>query len=282
MGQKRRIAIFTHGDYAWSFPTWANTLPILKERHDIIGIYLFSRKMGHLKGLQIPQWFLRVFGPVNCLLLSAYSMKTRLMQVSGPVRGWDQLASRYDVPLHYADTPHSQHVCEWVKENRVDIILIMVWHILKKEIIESPRIGIINKHTALLPSYRGVFPFFCARLKGDPIGITFHEVDVGIDTGAILLQERCPEREDAHSGPSLLRFYIETFSRYPSMVLHAIERLGEGHHIPLAAGVTPSYYGFPTRNDYRQFKKAGHKIARMSDLFYAPDGWTSRKTGGES
>jgi len=146
------------------------------------------------RGYRFPYGYLRVFGPVNCLLLGAYSMKTRLMQICAPVRGWDQLASRHQVPLHHAETPNSQHVCEWVKENGVDIILIMVWHILKKEIIELPRIGIINKHSALLPSYRGVFPFFWTRLKGDPMGITFHEVDAGIDTGAILLQERYRRR----------------------------------------------------------------------------------------
>jgi methionyl-tRNA formyltransferase len=61
--------------------------------------------------------------------------------------------------------------------------------ILKKSIIELPKIGCVNMHSSLLPKHRGPNPFSAVVLAGEnESGVTFHQVDEGIDTGPILDQ----------------------------------------------------------------------------------------------
>ncbi len=47
----------------------------------------------------------------------------------------------------------------------------------------------VNLHISYLPWNRGACPTFWSLIKGTPQGVTIHEIDEGIDTGPILLQE---------------------------------------------------------------------------------------------
>lgn len=58
--------------------------------------------------------------------------------------------------------------------------------ILRKPILDIPRLGTLNAHMGLLPAYRGMNVAEWARLLGDPVGVTVHLIDTGIDTGDIL------------------------------------------------------------------------------------------------
>ena len=63
--------------------------------------------------------------------------------------------------------------------------------ILPKKILETPKHGCINVHASLLPRFRGASPIHAAILAGDShTGITIQQMDTGIDTGDILLQEK--------------------------------------------------------------------------------------------
>jgi methionyl-tRNA formyltransferase len=65
--------------------------------------------------------------------------------------------------------------------------------ILPKAILDLPRFGCLNVHTSLLPKYRGAAPIQHAILNGDSeTGVTIMKMDVGLDTGDILTQERTP------------------------------------------------------------------------------------------
>ncbi len=65
--------------------------------------------------------------------------------------------------------------------------------ILPKAILEAPRLGCLNVHASLLPRWRGAAPIQRAILAGDAeTGITIMQMDEGLDTGAMLLQEAIP------------------------------------------------------------------------------------------
>ena len=72
-----------------------------------------------------------------------------------------------------------------------DIILVGSWgEKISKEIFNLPKIAAINAHPSLLPKYRGPNPYFWViRNQEQASGITFHLIDEGYDTGAILAQE---------------------------------------------------------------------------------------------
>ena len=69
--------------------------------------------------------------------------------------------------------------------------------ILPKAILDLPRFGCLNVHTSLLPKYRGASPIQSAILNGDETtGVTIMQMDVGLDTGDMLMQNTTPIRDE--------------------------------------------------------------------------------------
>ena len=65
--------------------------------------------------------------------------------------------------------------------------------ILPPPILAAPRLGCLNVHASLLPRWRGAAPIQRAILAGDrETGVTIMQMDEGLDTGPILLQEAMP------------------------------------------------------------------------------------------
>ena len=58
---------------------------------------------------------------------------------------------------------------------------------LSQEILSMPKYGCINVHASLLPKYRGAAPIQYAIIKGESeSGVTIMQMDIGMDTGAML------------------------------------------------------------------------------------------------
>ena len=87
-------------------------------------------------------------------------------------------------------------------------------HIIKKDVIESAPRPPINLHIGYLPFNRGTHPNFWAFYDGTPSGVTIHEIDDGIDTGPILVQE-----------PIVFPQELTTFETTHAYLLQKIETL---------------------------------------------------------
>jgi len=73
------------------------------------------------------------------------------------------------------------------------IVVAAYGQILPTEILTMPKYGCINIHASLLPRYRGAAPITWAIVRGETeAGNTIMQMDEGMDTGAMLLQERIP------------------------------------------------------------------------------------------
>jgi methionyl-tRNA formyltransferase len=70
-----------------------------------------------------------------------------------------------------------------------DLLVLTGADIVPRSVLEIPRVGTINAHYGLLPAYRGMNVTEWSIFHGDPVGVTVHLVDPGIDTGDILLRE---------------------------------------------------------------------------------------------
>ena len=69
--------------------------------------------------------------------------------------------------------------------------------ILPAAVLTMPLRGCFNIHASLLPRWRGAAPVQRALLAGDTeTGISIMQMDAGLDTGAILLQERIVIEDD--------------------------------------------------------------------------------------
>jgi len=77
---------------------------------------------------------------------------------------------------------------------RLDTAVVVAYGLLlPKPILAAPRLGCLNIHASLLPRWRGAAPIQRALMAGDAeTGITIMQMDEGLDTGPILLQERLP------------------------------------------------------------------------------------------
>lgn len=76
---------------------------------------------------------------------------------------------------------------------QADLIIVVAYGLLlPKTVLEMPRFGCVNVHASLLPRWRGAAPIQRALLAGDTItGVTLMQMDVGLDTGAMLKTETC-------------------------------------------------------------------------------------------
>ena len=88
-------------------------------------------------------------------------------------------------------------LADWAPE-----VLVVVAYglILPPALLTLPRLGGINIHASLLPRWRGAAPIQRAILAGDEhTGITIMQIESGLDTGAILAQQRVPIDAAANS-----------------------------------------------------------------------------------
>jgi len=76
---------------------------------------------------------------------------------------------------------------------QADLMVIVAYGLLlPKAVLEVPRFGCINVHASLLPRWRGAAPIQRALLAGDVItGISLMQMDIGLDTGAVLKTGSC-------------------------------------------------------------------------------------------
>ena len=89
-----------------------------------------------------------------------------------------------------------------IKDMNPDVICVVAYgKILPKEILDIPKLGCINVHGSLLPKYRGAAPIQWAVLNGDKkTGITTMYMDVGMDTGDMILKQEVEIGEDETTG----------------------------------------------------------------------------------
>lgn len=91
---------------------------------------------------------------------------------------------------------------EKIKELNPDVICVVAYgKILPKEILDIPKYGCINVHASILPRYRGAAPIQWAVLNGDKVtGVTTMYMDIGMDTGDVILTEETNIEKEETTG----------------------------------------------------------------------------------
>lgn len=71
-----------------------------------------------------------------------------------------------------------------------DLLLLLGTGIIRKNILEVPKVGTVHCHQGFLPRYRGVNTIEWSIFHGDDVYISTHFVDPGIDTGDMIMNEK--------------------------------------------------------------------------------------------
>jgi methionyl-tRNA formyltransferase len=90
---------------------------------------------------------------------------------------------------------------EELKNLKPDLIIVVAFRILPKEIFTIPGFGSINLHASLLPKYRGAAPINWAIINGEKeTGVTTFFLNEKVDTGNVIIAEKCEIDEDDDAG----------------------------------------------------------------------------------
>ncbi len=101
-----------------------------------------------------------------------------------------EVALKYNIPVYQPEKLRTSDACEVLKKIQPDVIIVVAYgQILPKDILEIPKYGCVNIHASLLPKYRGAAPIQWSVLNGEcKSGVTSMQMDVGLDTGDMLLK----------------------------------------------------------------------------------------------
>jgi len=112
------------------------------------------------------------------------------LQIS-PVKS---LALQHNIPVFQPQTLKNLEAQAQLIDLQADLMIVAAYGLLlPKAVLDAPKLGCINVHASLLPRWRGAAPIHRAMLAGDQMtGITIMQMDIGLDTGAMLLKMECP------------------------------------------------------------------------------------------
>jgi methionyl-tRNA formyltransferase len=104
------------------------------------------------------------------------------------------LAADADIPAYIVGNASAPAALQLFEREKLDLIVIAFFNqLLTTDALAIPRLGAVNIHPSLLPTYRGPSPLFWTFRDGcEETGLTVHRVSRGEDEGDILLQERVP------------------------------------------------------------------------------------------
>jgi folate-dependent phosphoribosylglycinamide formyltransferase PurN len=123
-----------------------------------------------------------------------------LKRGKGVFRSLREVAAVYDFPVAVCKDPNAPDSIARMRALSPDLIVFAGGNILRKQLLDVPRLGVLNVHLGILPEVRGMNTPEWSLLNHVPVGVTIHYIDAGIDAGPIL--QRC-ELPDAPRCESL-------------------------------------------------------------------------------
>ncbi|MCP3870878.1 MAG: methionyl-tRNA formyltransferase [Gammaproteobacteria bacterium] len=119
--------------------------------------------------------------------------------IASPVK---QVAAAHDIPVFQPVNFKSESDLSDLEALNPDLMVVAAYGLLlPRRVLEAPRLGCINIHASLLPRWRGAAPIQRSLLAGDgETGITIMQMDIGLDTGGMLLRKSCPIMTDDTGG----------------------------------------------------------------------------------
>ena len=190
---------------------------------------------------------------------------------------WD-LASKLGYPTWPAERVKDPSFAAEVRAAGVDMILnVHSLYLVRKEILEAPRLGSFNLHPGPLPRYAGLNPVCWAIYRGETMhGVTLHKLAPDIDAGPIVYQEAVGV-ESQDTGLSLT---AKCVSAGVPLVLRLIEAAAQGaSNIPLSPQDLSQreYFGRgPPANGNLSWSWPARQIVdfvRAADFYPFPSPW---------
>lgn len=158
-----------------------------------------------------------------------------------------QCALKHQLPVEQPQTLKDPAAVERLAHYQADLMIVVAYGLLlPKTVLDTPRLGCVNIHASLLPRWRGAAPIQRAIQAGDKeSGVTIMQMDVGLDTGPMLLERVTPigARETGES----LHDRLSTLGA--EAVIEAIDAIAAGTAKPVAQPKDGATYAAKIRKE---------------------------------
>jgi methionyl-tRNA formyltransferase len=177
-----KIVLFSRVPRWYSFKNERLASRLTADGHKIVGVVV--EQTGTLKSIREWIWKLgfRVF--FNKVLTKVSGKKSQNTPTKTSTD--KSLNIKVSPKVFFVKSHNSTECVEILKSLQPEVIVLRGCGIVKKQVLEVPKIGVINPHYALLPDYRGMDVTEWSALHGDPIAVSVHAVNEGVDTGKVL------------------------------------------------------------------------------------------------
>ena len=140
-------------------------------------------------------------------------------------------AVEHNIPVYQPEKiKNDVEMIKLIKELNPDFIIVVAFgQILTKEILNMPKYACINLHASLLPKYRGAAPINWSIIDGErTTGNTTMLMDVGIDTGDMLLKQEVNINDDMTAGD----LHDVLMENGADLLIETIEKYSKGQIVP--------------------------------------------------
>jgi methionyl-tRNA formyltransferase len=214
--------------------------------------------------LKAARRFYKAFGLMPILSQGMRMAKVKALDTfdwlnfSGRYYSVNRVCESYGVKCSDCKNINSPDFLQHLQELNIELIAsVSPTQIFKENLINLPRHGCINVHTAKLPNYRGLYPTYWAMACGEKvIGISIHYIEKGIDTGRVILQS------DVEIPPHATLDYMLRITKLEGalLLIKAIRQIAEGEVRAFYPQGKGSYFSFPTPESYKKFRSRGYKL----------------------
>lgn len=136
--------------------------------------------------------------------------------------------------------------------------------ILRRAVLDLPRIGVVNFHGAPLPMYRGAANYFWLLIDEvrSPHGV-LHYVESSLDTGDVIAQTK-PVR--ISSGQSAGKLYLDILYAGRQLLLERMQEFMSGTVSAKPQNGTAQTRSFPQRSDMKTLRSLGYHVLTFADV----------------
>ncbi len=181
-------------------------------------------------------------------------------------KNYEEIAQHYDIEVALLNEINTSSGINKLSELAPDIIISVRYGvILKQQVIDTAKYGVLNLHSGILPAYRGVMATFWAMLNGDDkLGTTLHFIDDStIDTGRVIATSTFAVQADK----SYLWHVLSLYFGGCQLISQAIENIvGDGELETITQPDAGGYYTFPTQTELDLFQEKCGNLFNESEI----------------
>jgi folate-dependent phosphoribosylglycinamide formyltransferase PurN len=122
-----------------------------------------------------------------------------LENANGVFRNLHEVGITHRFPVATRRNHNASDSIARLKSWNPDLLIFCGGNILRKPLLETPRLGVLNAHLAMLPEIRGMSAPEWSLLENIAVGVTIHFIDSGIDAGPILQKFELPNAASCKS-----------------------------------------------------------------------------------